>query len=170
MGTQFTVQQNEYLEAHRAALKKMPRSPRWMSWLLCVVYFVGLVFCIGVLHDRENNPDLYTFGCIMLVWASVVMVLVGLANRQVLRRQYKRRFEDVELSFEYDETTISTNTSHFESRVQWEAVQGWAETPTTLVLLLDEFVFYVLPKRVFAAGALDALRATLKAKISPMKR
>jgi hypothetical protein len=164
---QFTIEQKEFVEAHRAALKRMPRSPKWMGWLLCTLYFLGLVFCIGAMHGRrEENPDLYLFAWMMLVWAYALMVAVILTNRHLLGQQYKKRFDGLELSFDYDETTVSMGTSRgAESRMQWRAVQDWMETPLTIVLLQDAFWFYVLPKRVFAAEAFDDLRMTLRSKV-----
>ena len=95
-----------------------------------------------------------------------MMVASMLMGRYVLRRQYRDRFDGVELSFNYDDTTISMTTScGAESRMGWESIKKWVETPTTLVLLQDAFWFYVLPKRVFAGEALDSMRTVLQTNV-----
>lgn len=168
MATQFTIQQKEFIEAHRAACRKLPRARKWMGWLVYFLFFVGLGICLWATNsEHSDNPDLQKVGWMMFVWAWTLVATLIFSNRYALRRQYKERFSAVELSFDYDDTTVFANTSRgSESRTPWHIFQGWVETPSTLVLLQDTFIFNIVPKRVLTAEALNSLRATLQNKIS----
>ena len=117
--------------------------------------------------EHSDNPDLQMVGWMMFAWAWTLVATLILTDRYALRRQYKERFSDIEVSFDYDDTTVFANTSRgSESRTPWRVFQGWAETPSTLVLLQDSFIFNIVPKRVLSAEALASLRTTLQNKIS----
>jgi hypothetical protein len=154
----FTYTETDYVRAVR--LRNRRRTGGWFDLIagLGVTAFGAVTWWFeGYSALRLTLVVLGLVFLFMLVTTEVVLPRWWFRREPKLQDPYTLTFSDAGIDF---------RTSRIHSQLEWALYHGFAESPTTYLLLYGHNQFSAIPKRVFESPAQEArFRALVKAKL-----
>jgi hypothetical protein len=101
-----------------------------------------------------NFANLVSWGIVLFLWIALIQALATnwKKNWQRLANQHRPKTANISA----DGICIGDQESR--SQYHWDAIAKVVDTPSLLLIYLDELIFHIVPKRAFAdAGQIDAL-------------
>jgi hypothetical protein len=119
-----------------------------------------------------NAATLMLEGAVLLAAAALATVL--LLRKPMLRSLARRTLEQrrelaTPVEWSFDEAVLRVVTRFTRSEFPWDALRGWREDETTLLVYLGDQLFHGVPKHQVEAAQVAALRAALEAHGVPRK-
>jgi hypothetical protein len=74
-----------------------------------------------------------------------------------------------DVSADFDEDAIRTETKIGRSELYWSAFTGYAESRTVFILYLSRKLFLIIPKQPLASAEIDCLRELFRRKLPEKK-
>jgi hypothetical protein len=96
-----------------------------------------------------NFANLVSWGIVLFLWIALMQVLAGNWKKNWQRLANQHRAKSAEISA--DGICIIDEESR--SQYQWTAIAKVVDTPSLLLIYLDELIFHIVPKRAFAVEA-----------------
>ena len=99
-----------------------------------------------------NIGNMTSWGVVVFLWIAFMYVLAALwkKNWQRLKSQHLPK------TIEFRKEGICISDAHSRLEYSWQAIAKVVDTPSLLLFYLDELAFYIVPKRAFDGGELDA--------------
>jgi hypothetical protein len=168
MQIRFTLTAEEYAEAQQYWQRRL--APRWTRMGSGFVFWViGIIFILcGVLLLIAS----VWFGAILCIAYGLFLVAWRLFLREFRFQREFRRSKTLqgEMTMDITEEGLWTSSSYGEGAAKWDTFSRYLETPHLFLLSVPPRLFYLIPKRAFVPGELDAVRQLLEEKISPQSR
>ena len=111
-------------------------------------------------------------GAVLLAFLLLALVLV--LRRPLLRSMARRTLEQrrelaTPVEWSFDEAALRIVTRFTRSEFPWDALRGWREDATTLLVYLGDQLFHAVPKHQVEDAVLAALRGALESHGVPRR-
>lgn len=159
----FTYTETDYVRAVR--LRNRKRAGGWFD----LVAGLGVTAFGAVTWWLEGYSPMRA----MLVTLGLVFLAMLVATEVVLPRWWFRREPKLQdpYTLTFSDTGIDFRTSRIHSQLEWALYHGFAESPTTYLLLYGHNQFSAIPKRVFESPEQEArFKALVAAKLGAGSR
>jgi hypothetical protein len=115
---------------------------------------------------------LMLLGAVLLAAALLGAVLV--LRRPILRGMARRTLEQrrelaTPVAWSFDDTALRVATRFTRSEFPWDALRGWREDDTTLLVYLADQLFHAVPKHQVEEAQVAALRSALESHGVPRR-
>jgi hypothetical protein len=115
---------------------------------------------------------LMLLGAVLLAAALLGAVLV--LRRPILRGMARRTLEQrrelaTPVAWSFDDTALRVATRFTRSEFPWDALRGWREDDTTLLVYLADQLFHAVPKHQVEEAQVAALRGALESHGVPRR-
>ena len=158
--TRFVLQRDEFVKAHRLAVRNLSKEIRWAGrvqfGLLFALWLMGLAYRPG----GELSP----VSLVVVLLVTLVFVSSLIAQRATTNLQFAR-MAGTEIWYKFDETGFRCGMPNGESRVDWPGISNVIETDTLFVIMETGVLFCTIPKRAFAADAVSSLQQLMTEKV-----
>jgi hypothetical protein len=136
----------------------------WIALLAFGVFLANALWMGGAELFGQVLPSLIGFA----VFNAVLLVTPRLAARKLHRALTNSGDSNIFYRFDADGVTLRTPGST--SSVAWRAFARWREGKSAFLLYPSPAVFWIVPKRAFASGDVERVRALLAARVPPQRR
>jgi hypothetical protein len=167
--TEFTVTMREEDLYRGFLLNAVNRNARPVMVALLAVLTLLLVLLMFSPQARHaltcNALTLMLEGAVLL--AAAVLAVVLAVRKPVLRAMARRTLEQrrelaTPVEWSFDDSGLRIVTRFTRSEFPWDALRGWREDETTLLVYLADQLFHGVPKHQIDEAQVTALRGALE--------
>lgn len=165
MKIQYRVTQDDFVELTWASFKANKKL-RYTRYALVAVGLAITLLPFWSPPFGERFPDWFIPVGLVVAWCGIgpVLFLSWFARKNYKKQAALHQDSEVEITDE----SLAGRSSIGTSEVKWNAFDRFIETKNLFVLFRG-VLFYIFPKRAFAAGDAEEFRALLNQKFPPVK-
>jgi hypothetical protein len=168
MPIEYEISEQDFVDAHKLAIKKHPNSRTRL--ILLIVPYWGLLLFLAVVWNVLQSGIRWDSGLVV----TFALGLFGLASPWLVKQSVKKSYRKTASMHSprtllVDDTGLSFSSSDFSSQLKWPFFVKFAEDDKSFVLYQSNQIFHPIPKRQLTPEQISELRDVFTQHITTQK-